>query len=433
MGISDLYNVLKEWCKDVLVPMHMSKLAGLKIAVDISIFLNKFVKTAGPERWLDSFILLLCTLKRHGIKPVCIFDGPNPPPEKKAEQERRRKEAAKKQDRISHGKKLLKRLETEFLPGEIQPDEEVCGEVKAVVGTRKGNKVDAINYDDIYDMVSGLKAALARQEKQNLPILPEYSTGGKEIISLMGFPYFQAEGEAEALCAAMCCAGLVDAVLTEDTDVLAYGAPFLLSKIDLTTQTVTAISHQAILNELQMTTEEFRDLCILLGCDYNERIKGFPPDGKKHKKATCIGYKGAFAMISEYRRLEEAEKYMVDPDPLIYRRCREIFTPPEELPNITIPYNKPIDKNGLIKFLAANKIRIGINYILDTWKPVPLTFHSGKNDDDEEILTDEEDDQALEAISEHDEAQPNEFLDQETEDLEGDEDVFGLAGEDTPI
>jgi hypothetical protein len=105
------------------------------------------------------------------------------------------------------------------------------------------------------------------------------------------------------------------------------------------------------------------------------------------------------------------------------------------LPDITIPYNKPIDKTGMIRFLATNKIRIGINYILDTWKPVPLTFHSGRNDD-EEVFTDEEE-QTLEAISEgEDDTLPNDFLDQETggeEDGEEGEDVFEMTGEDAPI
>lgn len=389
MGISDLYNVIKEHCPEVLVTMHMSKLVGLKIAVDISIFLNKFVKTAGPDRWVDSFILLLCTLKKHGIKPVCIFDGPNPPPEKKAEQERRRSEAAKKQQRISHGKKILKMLEIEYLPNDFALNEDIISEIKTIVGCR-GNKVDSINYDDIHDVISGLKAALARQERQNLPILPEYSITGKEIISIMGFPYFQAEGEAEALCAGMCCLGLVDAVLTEDTDVLAYGSPFLLSKIDLSAQTVIVVSHQAILDELNMNEEEFKDLCILLGCDYNKRVQGYPPDGKTHKKPVSIGAKGAFAMISEYRRLEEAEKHMVDSDSLIYRRCREIFTPPKEMPNISIPYNRPIDKTKLSSFLAERKVRINLNYILDTWKPVELNFYS--QHPEAEVFTDDEKD-----------------------------------------
>lgn len=389
MGISDFYNIIKEHCPQVMVTMHMSSLRGLKVAVDISIFLNKFVKTAGPERWMDSFILLLCTLKRHGIKPVCIFDGPNPPIEKKTEQERRRAEGEKKKQKIGFAKKLVARLEKDYVPLDVPLDEAILTEIKTAVGVKRGNKVDSINYDDVYDVVSGLKATIARQEKQNMPILKEYSVQAKEIIAIMGFSSFQADGEAEGLCAGMCHTGLVDAVLSEDTDVLAIGAPFFLAKIDIGAQTVVAISYQEILDALEMTSEEFRDLCILLGCDYNDRIKGFPPDGKKYKNPVCIGAKGAFAMISEYRRLEEAEKHMVDPDPLIYRRCREIFTPPDDLPDIVIPYNRPIDKLKLAAFLKTYRVRIGYDYILETWKPALIEF---KTTDQDDVFTDEEED-----------------------------------------
>jgi len=432
MGISDFYEIIREHCPGVLVTVHMSKLTGLKVAVDISIFLNKFVKTAGPQRWLDSFILLLCTLKRHGIKPVCIFDGPNPPIEKKAEQERRRAEGEKKRQRIGHGKKLVKTLETKYLPHDLLPGEDILVEIKSVIGARRGNKVDSINYDDIYDIVSGLKAAIARQEKQNMPILPEYSLRAKEIISIMGFSHFQAEGEAEALCAGMCHVGLVDAVLSEDTDVLAIGAPFLLAKIDISAQTVVAISYQEILNELDMTSDEFRDLCILLGCDYNDRIKGYPPDGKTHKKPVGIGAKGAFAMISEYRRLEEAEKHMVDSDPLIYRRCREIFTPPSALPDIEIPYNKPIDSAKLNNFLSDNKVRIGLKYIMDTWKPAELKFHTHL--DMQEVLTDEENSTSEHSTSEDEMTQDiaEEYIEQE-DDQEAEEGLFEIVGDKIPI
>ena len=39
----------------------------------------------------------------------------------------------------------------------------------------------------------------------------------------LGVPWVQAEGEAEACCAALASAGLVDGVATSDSDVLAFG------------------------------------------------------------------------------------------------------------------------------------------------------------------------------------------------------------------
>lgn len=282
MGIADLYKVILDECPDVLVVVPLSDLTGMRIAVDISIFLNRYVKTLGDKRWIEGFIIFLCCLKRHGIKPVCIFDGPNPPPEKKREQERRRAESAKIAEKINHGKKILKKLETEYLPEELAPDEDLISEIMSVMGTRSKN-VKNMNFEDIYDVIQGLKASLAKREVQNLPILPKYGQIAKKIIDIMGFSSFQAEGEAETLCSALCCAGMVDGVLSEDTDVLAYGTPFLLSKIDIQTEKVTMISHDAICEYLKFTQSEFRDLCILLSCDYNERGKGYPPDGKKEK------------------------------------------------------------------------------------------------------------------------------------------------------
>lgn len=392
MGISDFYELINERCPGVLVPMNLSDLTGISVAVDISIFLNKYVKSAGETRWLDTFIILLCTLKKNGIKPVCIFDGPNPPPEKRQEQERRRAEAAKKKERIQRGKELFEKLTKSYKPHSKPLEEELKDEIKIIIGPKRG-RTQNVNYDDVYDVLACLKDSIEKMEKQNLPILPEYSIKAKQIIKIMGFPYFQADGEAEALCSGMCHLGHVDAVLSEDTDVLAIGAPFLLSKIDITKQTITAISYADILSSLEMKSEEFRDLCILLGCDYNDRVKGYPPDGKNRKKPVSIGVKGAYWMINEYRRLEEAEQYMVDSDPLNYRRCRELFTPPEHLPNINVPYNNPIDKEGLIEFVKINNIHINIEYIMSAWKPPKLKFHYP-----EDIVEDTEDMEELNEI-----------------------------------
>lgn len=386
MGIKDFYSVIKDNCPEILVTIKLSELAGLRVAVDISIFLNKYVKSAGTERWLDQFIILLCCLKKNGIKPVNIFDGPNPPKEKKSEQERRRAEGAKAREKIQHAKRVVKQLEKEYIPTEKKIQESLRNDIKGIL-CKSASKV---NYDDPYDVVASLKIWIAKKEKQNLPILPVYTENAKDIIEIMGFSHFQSPGEAETLCAGLCCAGMVDAVLSEDTDVMAYGTPFLLSKIDVAAETVTIVSHQAILDALHFTHFQFRDLCILLSCDYNSRVKGYVPDGKKRKKPAAIGAKGAFLMIQEYETLEESEKYMEDSDPLIYRRCRDLFTPPskEELTHISIPYNKHIDEERLRYFIKKYNIKINMDYILQSWVPIQIEF---VGDSEEEVFTDEDD------------------------------------------
>ena len=44
MGIGDLYTLLREYCPDVMVTVKLADLAGVSMAVDISIFLNKYVQ-----------------------------------------------------------------------------------------------------------------------------------------------------------------------------------------------------------------------------------------------------------------------------------------------------------------------------------------------------------------------------------------------------
>merc|ERR1712168_78005 len=50
-----------------------------------------------------------------------------------------------------------------------------------------------------------------------------------------------------------------------------------------------------LLEGLKMTREQFVDMCILLGCDYCDSIKG-------------IGPKKAFEMITEYKSIEKILK-----------------------------------------------------------------------------------------------------------------------------
>ncbi|HMP28061.1 MAG TPA: hypothetical protein PKD85_00590 [Saprospiraceae bacterium] len=160
MGIQDFYNVIKKHCPEVLVVIKLSQLSGQKIAVDISIFLNKYVKSAGTEKWVDQFIILMCCLKRHGIKPVSIFDGPKPPIEKKQEQERRRAEGAKTKEKIQFAKSIVRKLEKEYVPEEKDIDESLRKDIKGVLA-RAASKV---NYDDIYDVISELKSSIVKRK-----------------------------------------------------------------------------------------------------------------------------------------------------------------------------------------------------------------------------------------------------------------------------
>jgi hypothetical protein len=75
MGIKDLYKVIYEHGSEGVGVVNLEDIKGLRIAVDISVFLYKFIRTAGDDgdKWLNAFIHFLCTFKKHKINCVCIF------------------------------------------------------------------------------------------------------------------------------------------------------------------------------------------------------------------------------------------------------------------------------------------------------------------------------------------------------------------------
>jgi flap endonuclease-1 len=95
--------------------------------------------------------------------------------------------------------------------------------------------------------------------------------------------------EAEAEAAALCKAGLVWATGTEDMDALTFQTPILIRKLTFAnasssrsgsgggTTTIQQLNYKKAIEGLDLTHDQFVDLCILLGCDYCDNIKGIGP------------------------------------------------------------------------------------------------------------------------------------------------------------
>ncbi|CAF97586.1 unnamed protein product, partial [Tetraodon nigroviridis] len=87
-----------------------------------------------------------------------------------------------------------------------------------------------------------------------------------------------APADAEALCAWLVKEGTVDAVASEDMDTLPFGANILIRQFKSKKDgEVIEYSLTKLLERLQINHQEFVDLCILLGCDYCEKICGLGP------------------------------------------------------------------------------------------------------------------------------------------------------------
>ena len=98
----------------------------------------------------------------------------------------------------------------------------------------------------------------------------------KELLNLMGIPYIEAPEEADSQCAQLVKSGLACGVLTEDMDILTFGATTIYRNLASYKKDQIQINLQEILSTLKLSYEQFVELCILFGCDYSEKINISP-------------------------------------------------------------------------------------------------------------------------------------------------------------
>lgn len=218
---------------------------------------------------------------------------------------------------------------------------------------------------------NGDVAALDKFNRRTVKVTKKHNEECQQLLKLMGVPFIQAPSEAEAQCAALATAGIVYAAGSEDMDTLTFGTPVLLRHLTFSEarkMPISEIHHEAMLEGLGLTQDQFIDLCILLGCDYCDSIRG-------------IGPTRALALIRQHGNIEtileslDKEKYKV-PEDWPFQAARELFHKPNVLgvedPAVAgLKWEQP-DEEGLVQFMVQQagfneqRIRAGIEKIKKT-------------------------------------------------------------------
>lgn len=94
-----------------------------------------------------------------------------------------------------------------------------------------------------------------------------------ELLELCGVNFVVSPAEADAQCAMLSQLGLVDAVLTEDSDVLVHGATAVLRGFFSSSKDVVCY-RQRDLEACGITKSVLVALAVLLGCDYDQGVLG---------------------------------------------------------------------------------------------------------------------------------------------------------------
>jgi flap endonuclease-1 len=105
--------------------------------------------------------------------------------------------------------------------------------------------------------------------KQSLRITKEQIVQVKLLMDACNVLYIDAPAEADTLCSQITKENLVYATLSDDSDLHIYDCPRVLKNISIMKETFDLYEEAKILNELSLTKNQFIDMCVLAGTDYN--------------------------------------------------------------------------------------------------------------------------------------------------------------------
>jgi flap endonuclease-1 len=349
MGIKNLHKLLEKYSKGCYKTKHLSDYSYRKVAIDTSLYLYKYKAIAG-NRWVESFINLVNCLRKNDIHCLFVYDG-QAPIEKLEEQKRRRDSRENQSKKIAELERQIEDFEKNGIVGSLI--EEYC-ENKTLSLFRKQIVKN-------YNINLG-KAKLESLKSMLISITSEDIQLTKDLFDVMKIPYIQAPHEAENFCSNLCIYEKVDYVLSEDTDVLAYGTPIFLTKIDTLNDTVVEICYNKILEETDMTKDTFTDLCIMCECDYNSNIYLIGPEKSYTLLKSYENIEKVLDYLKTIKNKDGSQKYTDDMFlPLKYHRCREMFKTEEySVRDIYIPYCDIPNFEDIKEFFFRYSIRYNI-------------------------------------------------------------------------
>eukprot|EP00835_Amoeboradix_gromovi_P001027 NODE_40_length_29852_cov_0.370215.p6 type:complete len:422 gc:universal NODE_40_length_29852_cov_0.370215:26132-27397(+) len=253
MGIQGLLNSVKS----IQQPFKISSIKGKRVAVDAFGWLHLALYPCAEDiyynreymqKMVKYFMQRVTRLIQHDIDVLIVFDGMRLPAKLNTHSQRN----LKIQESLDNAKRNIN----------INMD------------TARKNMQSAVKVNSLH--------VLAVQKE----------------LKIHGIKFIVAPFEADAQLSYLCINKYVDYVITEDSDLLVYGCPKIIYKLDKIQQgqgilvELKDLGNVKEMNFKNWTRNEFRTFCILCGCDYLDNIKN-------------IGPKKANQLVNKFRTLEK--------------------------------------------------------------------------------------------------------------------------------
>ncbi|KAK7950907.1 uncharacterized protein PG986_006635 [Apiospora aurea] len=256
MGISGLLPLLKSIQK----PTEIKKYKGETLGVDGYGWLHRGsiscaieLAEGKPTRKYVHYVMNRVRMLQHfGVNPYMVFDG-------------------------------------DFLPSK-------AGEEASRAKRREESRASGLA------LLKAGKPSLAHRELQkSIDITPEMARAVIEELKKVGVPYIVAPYEADPQLVYLERQGIINGILSEDSDLLVFGAKRLITKLDQHGACIEINRRDfGACREITLTgwsDEQFRHMAILHGCDYLEGIK-------------ALGLKTAYRMLRKHKTPEKVVKML---------------------------------------------------------------------------------------------------------------------------
>lgn len=251
MGIKNLNSVLKHY--NTFPKTQIKYLNSSIIGVDFSLFLYRFIYNQNNP--IECFLRQIQMFFKYNILPVYVLDG-NAPEEKDTTLEKR----AYKRQKIYQ---------------EIQKLQE------------QKNNSENNNYL--------INLQIKKLEKKCVLFSNDLINDILYFFHIIGVPVIQENYESDWILAQLNKNNLIDYILSEDSDLLTFGANRVLKNFSIREETCQIYSIHSILKHLNITKNQFIDMCILCGCDYSPKVKG-------------MNCPKSFQLISNHKNAENIQK-----------------------------------------------------------------------------------------------------------------------------
>ncbi|KAL4973903.1 hypothetical protein BDW66DRAFT_141169 [Aspergillus desertorum] len=155
----------------------------------------------------------------------------------------------------------------------------------------------APQYEGTFDYEQELKQLRSQQKKDRRDadeVTQIMITECQQLLSLFGLPYITAPMEAEAQCAELVSLGLVDGIITDDSDIFLFGGTRVYKNMFNQSKYVECYLTADLEKEYALHRRKLISFAHLLGSDYTEGIPGIGP-------VTALEILTEFSSLEEFR------------------------------------------------------------------------------------------------------------------------------------